>query len=39
MPLPSAVEIAREFVRDAIQNGLGFGQGIGPINHVHAICK
>ena len=39
MPLASAVEIAREFVRDAIQHGLGYGQGIGPINHLHAICQ
>ena len=37
--LPSAVEMAREFVRGAIASGLGFGQGIGPINHLHASGK
>ena len=39
MPLLSAVEVARDFVRGAIASGLRFGQGIGPINHLHATGK
>jgi hydroxymethylpyrimidine/phosphomethylpyrimidine kinase len=39
MTLPSAVELAREFVRGAIASGLAFGRGIGPINHLHETGK
>ncbi len=35
LPLTSAVQMAREFVRDAIAGGLQLGKGIGPINHLH----
>ncbi len=35
-PLASAVEMSREFVRRAIANGLPFGHGIGPVNHLAA---
>lgn len=35
-PLQSAVESARDFVRGAIGEGLPFGSGTGPINHLHA---
>ncbi len=36
LPLASAVDMAREYVRRAIANGLPFGQGIGPVNHLAA---
>ena len=39
MPLYSAVEMAREFVRGAIAGGLPFGRGTGPINHLHTTGK
>ena len=35
-PLARAVESARDFVRGAIEAGLTFGSGTGPINHLHA---
>ena len=39
LPLHSAVEMAREFVRSAIAGGLPFGRGTGPINHLHTTGK
>ena len=39
MPLDSAIQMAREFVRGAIAGGLPLGRGIGPINHLHASGK
>jgi hydroxymethylpyrimidine/phosphomethylpyrimidine kinase len=36
LPLASAVQMARDFVRGAIASGLPFGDGIGPINHLYA---
>ena len=35
-PLPHAVRLARKFVRSAIENAPGFGQGAGPLGH-HAV--
>ncbi len=35
-PLLESVEAAREFVRGAIEAGLAFGSGTGPINHLHS---
>jgi hydroxymethylpyrimidine/phosphomethylpyrimidine kinase len=37
LSLVDAVEAARVFVRRAIESGLALGQGIGPINHLHAL--
>jgi hydroxymethylpyrimidine/phosphomethylpyrimidine kinase len=35
--LQDAILRARGFVRKAIRTGLPFGQGTGPLNHLHAI--
>jgi hydroxymethylpyrimidine/phosphomethylpyrimidine kinase len=37
MTLVSAIDNAREFVRSAIAAGLAFGNGTGPIDHLHAM--
>src|SRR6266567_3405891 len=36
--LQDAILRARRFVRKAIRGGLPFGQGTGPLNHLHAIA-
>jgi hydroxymethylpyrimidine/phosphomethylpyrimidine kinase len=34
--LREAVNMARDFVREAMRNASGFGQGNGPLNHQYA---
>jgi hydroxymethylpyrimidine/phosphomethylpyrimidine kinase len=36
-PLVDAVELARDYVHEAIQKAPGFGQGHGPLNHMHVL--
>lgn len=38
MPLLNAVGRAREFVLGAIEAGLPFGRGTGPLNHLHVFA-
>jgi hydroxymethylpyrimidine/phosphomethylpyrimidine kinase len=37
LALRDAIIRARAFVQEAIRNGLPFGHGTGPVNHLHAI--
>jgi hydroxymethylpyrimidine/phosphomethylpyrimidine kinase len=37
MTLQGAVQKARDFVLEAIKSAPNYGQGAGPLNHVHAI--
>ena len=36
-PLPVAVNVGRDYVREAIRLAPGFGKGHGPINHMHPL--
>lgn len=36
-PLPVAVNVGRDYVREAIRLAPGFGKGRGPINHMHPL--
>jgi hydroxymethylpyrimidine/phosphomethylpyrimidine kinase len=37
MALPTAIERARAYVRQAIQTAPGLGKGHGPLNHGHTV--
>jgi hydroxymethylpyrimidine/phosphomethylpyrimidine kinase len=37
LPLIESIERARVFVQNAIRTAPGLGQGLGPLNHMHAI--
>jgi hydroxymethylpyrimidine/phosphomethylpyrimidine kinase len=37
LPLPTAIERARAYVRQAIQTAPGIGNGHGPLNHGHTV--
>jgi len=37
LPLPTAIERARAYVRQAIQTAPGLGNGHGPLNHGHTV--
>lgn len=37
MTLEGAVQMAEEYVHEAIRTAPGYGSGVGPLNHVHAL--